>query len=695
MIRVNSYSMNMSGFRHPCSRSGAALLLAVRTRAAATASLLLFGRRSRAPALRAGATVLLAVSLAGCRFDLTPDAFEHAATVGETVRDTLTLSNPSDEPVDFSLEVNGSGLTVSPATGVLAPGAEVAITVSADCEEPGLVDTEIAVSGWTGKQGATVGVPFALECATPVGTQLMRLEVFQGPPVFLKDYLRGTETKPVNLHRPENGAEPVPEHRGGQSLDDGSGNSRYLSRDDAWSSENEGMVTGIWGRRAAVAVTAFHPEELPSAELSATVNGEALPELTRDTASYGDGFETVAVFDVSRERYRRGAVLEVAVATDGQEETDTLPFFGETVEPLLVTWVPIELAEFPAPTVDAEVYMEGLAAWLPIAERKTGVGPTMNYVERGDEGYRNRVYLLDVAEQLLEHHARHACGHHEIYVGFWDNHRLLLEEGQGGPQGIVLGGRGSIAIGAQIADVVDPPSLNGIRGAHMLNAHEVGHLLWMGHVAGCNMRGPTTTEYPYAEGKVGPARGWDWISMQFAERDEFLPLDPRRLSRPINDFMMACGGNWVVSDFSYQLMALFQQSPSKAYDADICYDSKDATASVTKAMQREAVPRRSLALAGTLTDEGLATITLAEPNDNAPWRAPSAGGFTLEVLDAGGGVLHREPLVVAHAGHDHGHGLGQRTALWSTRVPYQPGAETVVLRGAAGDVLAEMALNRD
>ncbi len=158
--------------------------------------------------------------------------------------------------------------------------------------------------------------------------------------------------------------------------------------------------------------------------------------------------------------------------------------------------------------------------------------------------------------------------------------------------------------------------------------------------------------------------------------------------------MMACGGEWVVSDFSYQLMALFQQSPSHAYSATGCEVGTEAATLVTKSTRPVAAPPpRSIALAGTLSDAGLATITLAEPNGNPPWRARSAGGFTLEVLDAGGGVLHREPLVVSHAGHDHG--LGHRPALWSTRVPYRTGAETVVLRGAAGAVLAEMALSHD
>ncbi len=528
--------MNMSRLLHPCSRSGAALLLAVITGAAATASLLLFGRRSRAPALRAGATVLLAVTLAGCRFDLTPDAFEHAAAVGETVRDTLTLSNPSDEPVDFSLDVNGSGLTVSPASGVLEPGAEVAITVSADCEEPGLVDTEIAVSGWTGKQGATVGVPFALECATPIGAQLMRLEVFQGPPVFLKDYLRGKETKPVNLHRPENGAEPVPEWKPPYWVNDDRVLA-YPSRDDAWSADNQGMVTGIWGRRAAVAVTAFHEDASSATELSATVDGEALPELKRETEPFGDGYETVAVFDVSRERYRRGAVLAVALEADGVSATDTLALFGEMVEPLIVTWIPIDLPEFPAPEVDAEAYMEGLAAWLPIAERETSIGPTMAYVERGDEGYRNRVYRLDAAKQLLEHHARHACGPGEIYIGYWDDNRLLNEEGQGASLGIAYGTDGvGVAIGAQVASTRTPPDLHSVRSAYMVNAHEVGHLFYIVHTFEDPARTKVIVDYPYDEPEIGPARGWDPIAEQFVERGgemEFFEW----YSRPVIDLM--------------------------------------------------------------------------------------------------------------------------------------------------------------
>ncbi len=659
--------------------------------ATAPASLLLPGRRSRFPVLKTGAAALLALVLAGCRFDLTPDAFDHAATVGETVRDTLTLSNPSDEPVDFSLDVNGSGLTVSPASGVLAPGAEMAIAVEADCEEPGLVDTEIAVSGWTGKQGATVGVPFALECATPIGTQLMRLEVLQGPPVFRKDYLRGTETKPVNLHRPENGAEPVPEWQSRRDVDDGSGDEYYPSKDDAWSFDNEGMVTGIWGRRAAVALTAFHEDASPP-ELAATVDSEELPELKRETASFGNGYETVVVFDVAPERYQRGAVLEVAMEADGVSATDTLAFFGETVEPLMVTWIPIETADFPGPEIDAEFYMAATASWLPVAETVTGVGPTMTYEEVGGEKPGRRYDIVEAAEQLGEHRARHACGYDEIYIGLFNNFAMFNAEDSSG----AIGYAGPGIIGSTIIHFEDEEILPlDIHHMAMLNAHELGHYFHQSHVPGCHMRGATTVDYPYPEGKVGPARGWDWISMQFAERDEHLVLSPRHLSRGISDFMMACGVEWVVSDFSYQLMALYRQSP-EAERATGCDVGTETARLVTKSTRAVAAPPpRSIALAGTLSDEGLATITLAELNTNAPWRTPRAGRLTLEVLDAGGSVLHREPLTVSHAGHDHGRGVGDRTALWSTRVPYRTGAETVVLRGAAGDVLAEMALNRD
>lgn len=79
---------------------------------------------------------------------------------------------------------------------------------------------------------------------------------------------------------------------------------------------------------------------------------------------------------------------------------------------------------------------------------------------------------------------------------------------------------------------------------------------------------------------------------------------------------------------------------------------------------------------------------MVEPTGNVPWATPAAGAFTRELLDAGGYVLHREPVPVLHAGH------GRGEALWNARVPWFDAAATVVLRGPAGDIRATSQTNR-
>ena len=67
------------------------------------------------------------------------------------------------------------------------------------------------MTGRTGNKAIVVHVPFVLRCQAEqaeAGTHLVSLELFQGPPIYKKDYRAGTETDPVTLARPENGATP-------------------------------------------------------------------------------------------------------------------------------------------------------------------------------------------------------------------------------------------------------------------------------------------------------------------------------------------------------------------------------------------------------------------------------------------------------------------------------------------------------
>ena len=645
--------------------------------------------------LRHAAIFLTAFALAGCRFEVAPDSFDLSADVGQAITESIEVRNTGDELVEFSLALDGAPLTLSETAGVLQAGEVLDIEISAECSSPGERRTDISVTGRTGNKAATVHVPFVLRCQNETGTHLVSLELFQGPPIYKKDYRAGTETEQVNLHRPENGAEPVPEYQWMQRVNDGSGDTFYPSKDDAWSPDNEGLVTALWRRRAAVAVTAFHMDESPAPEFAASVDDSELPILVQETKRAVDGFETVTVFGISRDRYQRGAVLDVSVESDDGSLTDRLALFGETVEPLLVTWIPIDVPEFPAPTIDAEFYMEGTVSWLPIAEYTTGIGPTMEYVENGNEVPRNPYDIFEAARQLREHHALHACDRNEIYIGYPDNHGMFNAEGSSGSRGVALG---ETIIGSMIIYYEDEEVLPlDIHRAAMLNAHEVGHVFGQAHVPGCSIAGRTTVDYPYEDSKIGPTRGWDWISTQFVERDEHLVLGPAHIrTYPVHDFMTACGGQWIVSDFAYQLMALHQQS-SEAVSASACEapgavrgagDKAGVSVAVAKSAPAGTAPR-SIAIAGRLSDDGIASITMVESTGNPPWPAPAAGAFTLELLDGGGTVLHREPVLVAHAGHGHGE------ALWSARVPYFQDGATALLRGSSMDVLASFDLRAD
>ena len=424
-------------------------------------------------------------------------------------------------------------------------------------------------------------------------------------------------------------------------------------------------------------------DDSPLPEFSASVGGADLPVLLQETERDGDGFETVTVFDVGRDLYERGAVLDVSVKTDGGDLTDRLALFGETVNPIQVTWIPIDVPEFPAQIVDAEQYMGGLESWLPIADRVTGIGPTMQYEETGVEGPGLRAHPFEALEQIRKHHVLHACAYDEIYIGYWNVQAMSDADNRA-----ALGGYAAVgethAIGTSIVDVSSPPRPSAVWGAHIVNAHEVGHLFSLRHVPACGREARGAAGYPYEESALGPARSWDFLMSQFVNRDP-----------DILDFMSMCGFLGAVSDFSYQLMALYRQSPQASGTCANPRDGRDAATTkgpvpvvTTKSAAVSGSPA-SLAVTGAVSADGIASISMAQPTDKAPWAVPGEGEFTLEILDAGGSVLHRQ---LVHASRvDHGHG----EAFWSARVPYFEGAATVILRGSAGGVQAEAVIEAD
>ena len=126
-------------------------------------------------------------------------------------------------------------MTLSETSGILRPGAAAHIGISAECESAGERRTDIAVTGRTGNKAIVVHVPFVLRCQDETGAHLVSLELFQGPPIYKKDYRAGTETEPVTLGsarergRPSEGVGTIPS----RTRTPGSGT--YPSKDEAWS----------------------------------------------------------------------------------------------------------------------------------------------------------------------------------------------------------------------------------------------------------------------------------------------------------------------------------------------------------------------------------------------------------------------------------------------------------------------------
>ena len=348
-----------------------------------------------------------------------------------------------------------------------------------------------------------------------------------------------------------------------------------------------------------------------------------------------------------------------------------------------MTWIPIALEGIPDIEIDPAYYMDALDGQLPIAERVTGVGPTMAYERTGEEG-SHRIDLNAVVKQLTEHHALHACGNDEVYFGMWNNQALFDADGRSAPAGLT---NGRVVVGTPPVSVFTPPDARAVRWAMMLNTHEVGHVFGLGHTASCGEAFFDGKFYPYENGQVGPARSWEFLDNKFISRDAIY----ESANQSYSDFM-ACDGRWSVSDFSYQMMTLERQSSNAKRTCASPPRSSQKSPAVfltPKSAPLAADVPTSIALAGSISPDGLASISMARPTANPAWAPRSAGNLTLEVIDSGGSVLHREPVAAAESHH------GRGEALWSARVPYFEDASAALLRGSSMEVLTEFDLRAD
>ena len=145
-----------------------------------------------------------------------------------------------------------------------------------------------------------------------------------------------------------------------------------------------------------------------------------------------------------------------------------------------------------------------------------------------------------------------------------------------------------------------------------------------------------------------------------------------------------------MSDFSYQTMVMFRQhdwasqtcdNPRPGGDPNARAKPGVAPLTVKSAAVDEAPT--SIAITGVISPDGIASVSMVQPTGNPPWTPRPTGEYTLEILDAGGSVLHRQPIRANRIDH------GQDEVLWGARVPYFEDAASVILRGAAGEVRLE------
>ena len=664
-------------------------------------------------ALRSVAAFAALCVLAGCRFDVAPDSFARSADVGDTATEILTVTNTGDEPVELTLAVHGAAVALSASAATLQVTEAIEIEISAECEAAGERRTVIAVTGRTRNKAATVEVPFLLRCVSDTGMYPISLEVFQGPPIYKKDFVTGTETTPIPMALPEDGSPAVTPLPWGLTLEE-----EHHALRAGWSADDNGFVTAVWRRQAAVAVTVRHLDDSPVPEISATIERDgvltALPQIYQETERGDDAYLSDTVFYVERGLYDRGAELEVSVKLDGGIITERLDLFGEEVLPLQVTWIPIVRDDLPdeEPVDPEEWTRHGVLGMWPVGDYKTGPGPTMTYQLTEDERIGNAPYIdsFEVVNQLIDHRALNACGGGEMYVGVFNNY--AAEQA-----GLITQGFASAAYTNQALLVSSPRERGGVvearaswRNVHDVTAHEMGHMFGLGHHAPCGGGGYIDEDFPYDEARLGPARSWDFFDSQFAGRAGERGVDLPAAYHPFQhegpdyaDVMSYCLVPGYASDYNYQLALLHRQSTEHwdmtEYWAEVAQDeagqdsctpasTKPASSGiVAKSAQVDEAPS-SIAITGAFDADGIAAVRMVEPTTMPPWPAPGGGNLALVVLDAGGYELHRQPVRSSPLSHSDGR------QVWSARIPYFEDAVTVVLLGPDGDLRASALMDR-
>ena len=485
-----------------------------------------------------------------------------------------------------------------------------------------------------------------------------RIEFLQGPPTFRKDFRTGEVIGPINASRPENGEDPVPEWR----------RIVGLNGPQAWAAENQGFVTSIWGREMVVAVEATHTYRAPAPQIAVELlaeGGSVLPLAVLDdvTEPLGRGYRTELVFDLPRERNVPGGTVVARVDSDGGVLEEQQELFGETVEPVRVTWIPISSENFAAPELDPEAYFSTIRAVWPIAAYETQLGPVMRYERTGNEEDGAVFDALGeggLHDQVIHHHAVHGCGRAEDYYAIYA--KAAMNDAGVPSNGILIGG--TVMIGTDfLPEMFDVP-----RHEQTQYPHEAGHQWRVSH-SPCGRAAGPDPRYPYQNAGLGPARSWSLDGGFFVGPND-----------GYSDVMSYCRPQ-LASDFSYQVMLLYFQS----------------TLRVEEVAQWEACSAlppgspTSLAVSGVIRHDGSVGVTGTSPSILPPTAVPPTTQaeywLTLEVADT---RFHREPLVPIEASPHR----PQTRGVWSTRLPAPPAsrAATLSVESSDGAVLATESL---
>ena len=515
-------------------------------------------------------------------------------------------------------------------------------------------------------------------------TEIALIEFMQGPPVFRKDFRTGETIGPITGTRPENGADPL--------------EPQQWRMENRWREENRGFVTAVWKRRMVIAVTADHTYAFPTpamtvrsvSEEGGTTGLETLYDVT-DPIVGGPGYRTEMVFDLPRELNLPGTSLEVVVRTPSGEATEALPLFGETVEEIIMRWIPISTETVPA--VD---YLAGegdarvINAYMPVGDHQSSVTEDMRYQLTGNEAEGAEFHERDAWTQLKMHQTTHGCGPGELYVGVY-NYWGMENAGVLPESSVQLGGDGVLlVVGWEVAQVTDYSSSYG---------HEFAHAKGLIHHVDCpaypqqNSVVTYPYEYPYPDGMLGPARSWHHLAGHFMERgvsttNGYLVDEPR-------DIMSYCTLRFV-SDFTYQQVLTYMQAPffkERMEGTRACLAEREASAGV----------HRSLAILGKVDDDGGVTILDMRVSDQPPWPSPTADSapsgakiWTIELLDGGGGVVHSQGVVVPLPRRvDQADAAARQHRvdnIWSYRIPYSTDADTVLVRDSSGDLRGSAAV---